>query len=119
MKISIQTIASLFSKGEFKKVEDYLADEIIWNIVGENLFIGKEAVKVNCEKTEDYFNSVDTDFKIIEILQCKEKVIITGSATFSKDGKALTSISACDIYEFNSAAEITAITSYCIPVEDK
>lgn len=32
MKISIQTIASLFSKGEFKKVEDYLADEIIWNI---------------------------------------------------------------------------------------
>lgn len=42
------------------------------------------------------------------------KVVITGTAEFSRDNKRVSFVSACDVYEFNDKEQIQKITSYCI-----
>ncbi|MGB5361807.1 MAG: nuclear transport factor 2 family protein [Aureibaculum sp.] len=115
MKYSNKEIAKLFSNGEFESVMDNLSNGIVWNVIGENIFEGKNAVKENCENTTQYFKSVQTDFKTKDILVSGNKVIIIGTAEFKRDGKRINFISACDIYEFNERSEIEKISSYCIP----
>jgi ketosteroid isomerase-like protein len=114
MKHSKQEIADLFSNGKFENIMDHLSDEIVWNVIGENIFEGKNAVKENCENTSKYFKSVQTDFKTNDILVSDNKVIIIGTAEFKRDGKRTNFVSACDIYEFNEKSEIEKISSYCI-----
>ncbi len=115
MEHSKKEIAELFSNGKFDKTMDYLSDEIVWNIVGENIFDGKKAVMENCEQTAEYFTFVETDFKTNDILISENKVIIIGTAEFKRDGQRINFVSACDIYEFNEKDEIEKISSYCIP----
>ncbi|SDS35419.1 nuclear transport factor 2 family protein [Christiangramia echinicola] len=115
MELSKKEIVELFSNGKFDKTMDYLSEQIVWNIVGENTFEGKKAVMENCEQTAEYFNSVQTDFKTEELIETDNKVIIIGTAEIKRDGKRLNFISACDIYEFNEKNEIEIISSYCIP----
>lgn len=83
-----------------------MSEEIVWEVVGENVFNGKASVQQNCEQTADYFNSVQTDFITGEVLVSDQKVIVMGTAEFKRDGKRVSFISACDIYEFNKNNEI-------------
>lgn len=108
-------IAELFSIGKFKEVMSHISDGIVWNVVGEKTFKGKKAVSENCQKTAEYFKSVETDFKTEEVIVSDNKVIVIGTAEFKRDGKQLNFISACDVYDFNDKNEIEKISSYCIP----
>ncbi|WP_452223561.1 hypothetical protein [Lacinutrix chionoecetis] len=115
MKHSKQEIAVLFSKGEFNKVMDNLSENIIWNIVGDQVLEGKKTVLENCQQTAAYFSSVETEFKTNDLMVSNNKIIITGTAEFKRNGKRLNFISACDVYEFDENDMIKAIASYCIP----
>jgi len=114
MELSKKEIAELFSNGKFDKTLEYLSKDVVWNIIGENIFDGKKAVTENCEQTAEYFKSVETDFKTDKIIASDNKVIVIGTAEFKRDGKRLNFISACDVYEFNEQNEIDKISSYCI-----
>jgi len=37
-----------------------------------------------------------------------------GTAEFIRDNQLVSTVSACDVYEFNSSRKIVKITSYCI-----
>ena len=52
---------------------------------------------------------METDFKTIDIIDTESKVIVIGTAEFKRDGKRLSYISACDIYEFNTQNKIEKI----------
>jgi ketosteroid isomerase-like protein len=108
-------IAERFSLGEFETVFQFLADDVIWNIVGENKFTGKTDVISNCRRTAEYFNTVETNFKTDDIISEKNKVVIIGNAQFSRDGKRINFVRASDIYEFDKEGKLEKITSYCIP----
>ncbi|WP_417265224.1 nuclear transport factor 2 family protein [Brumimicrobium sp.] len=112
--MDIQKIAEFFSLGKFHKVIKHLSDDIVWNVVGGRTFKGKVAVIKDCEQTERYFQSVDTDFKIINRIVDNNKIAITGTAKISKNGKRIDFSYACDVFEFNEDQKITKITSYCI-----
>lgn len=107
-------IAEAFSNGNFEVTYPYLADDIQWIVVGENSFRGKQAVMENCSQTAEYFKSVTTIFKTINLITDHNRVAINGTAEFIRDNKRLSFVSACDVYEFNDDNELQAITSYCI-----
>lgn len=107
-------IAEAFSNGNFELTYSYLADNVQWTVVGEDFFDGKKAVMDNCCKVSGYFKSLTTNFKTINVILENNRVAVSGTAEFIRDGKRVNFISACDIYEFNDNNEITAITSYCI-----
>lgn len=115
MKLSKKEIAELFSNGKFDNITGYLNDKIVWNVVGENTFEGKKAVLENCEQIARYFLSVQTEFKTDSIIASGNNVVVRGTAEFSRDGKRINFISACDVYEFNDNHELEKINSYCIP----
>lgn len=114
--MTTENIAQAFSLGRFTSTYNYLAEDIQWEVVGERFVAGKKEVMENCEKTTQYFNSVDTDFKTLNCIEDNEQrtVVIIGTAEFSKNGQHLSFISACDVYQFNEDGLLHRITSYCI-----
>lgn len=112
--MTILQIAEAFSTGQFDKVIPYMCDHITWEVVGESTFAGKEAVAQNCEQTAAYFKSVTTDFKTENVALGDQCVIINGTAEFSRDGKRIAFVSACDVYNFNEENLLQKISSYCI-----
>lgn len=108
-------IAQAFSNGQFESVYPFLAGDVVWTVVEENTFTGKEAVVKQCEQVGAYFRSVTTDFKPLNVLSDQNKVAITGTAEFIRDNKTISFVSACDVYEFNEKGLVQSITSYCIP----
>jgi hypothetical protein len=109
-----QEIALAFSNGEFEKTTEFIADNAVWEVIEENTFLGKEAIIENCNQVTAYFKSVSTDFKTLNIIAQDNKVVINGTAEFSRNGQRVSFVSACDLYEFNESDQIQRITSYCI-----
>jgi hypothetical protein len=107
-------IAKAFSNGEFEKTSNFISDIAEWIVIEEDKFIGKQAILDNCEQVGNYFKSVTTDFKILNVITDGNKVVINGTAEFLRDNKRVSFVSACDIYEFDDNNQITNITSYCI-----
>ena len=107
-------IAKAFSNGEFEKTYKLISDNAEWTVVEEDRFIGKQAILDNCEQVGNYFKSVTTNFKTLNIVADGNKVVINGTAEFLRGNKRISFVSACDIYEFNEKSEIQKITSYCI-----
>ena len=107
-------IAEAFSIGNFELIYPYLADDVQWTIVGEDFFEGKKAVTDNCEQVASYFKSVTTNFNTINIIAENNRVAVSGTAEFIRDGQRVSFISACDVYEFNDNNKLQTITSYCI-----
>jgi len=107
-------IASAFSNGEFDKTTDFIAADAIWVVVEEDKFIGKNAIVENCNQVGQYFKSVTTNFKTLNVIAEDNKVMVNGTAEFIRDGKRISFVSACEIYEFNDSDQIQKITSYCI-----
>jgi hypothetical protein len=109
-----QEIALAFSNGEFEKTTEFIAENAVWEVIEENTFIGKEAIIENCNQVAAYFKSVTTNFKTLNIIAQETKVVINGTAEFSRNGQRVSFVSACDLYEFNINGQIQRITSYCI-----
>lgn len=112
--MNIKSIAQAFSNGEFQSVFSYLANSIVWHVVGENEFLGKEAVMQQCLQVKAYFDSVTTQFETINCLVDGNKVAINGTAAFHINQKPKAFVWACDVYEFNEENQLQRITSYCI-----
>lgn len=107
-------IAKAFSNGEFEKTYDFISKNAEWVVIEEDKFTGKQAIITNCEQVENYFKSVATDFKTLNIIADGNNVVINGTAEFLRDNKRISFVSACDVYEFNNDNHIQKITSYCI-----
>ena len=107
-------IAKAFSTGEFEKTYRFLSDNSEWTVIEEDKFVGKNAIIMNCEQVGNYFKSVTTDFKILNIIEDGNKIVINGTAEFLRENKRVSFVFACDLYEFNDDNQIQSITSYCI-----
>lgn len=107
-------IAKAFSNGEFEKTYNFIAENAEWTVIEEDSFVGKQAIIENCEQVGSYFKSVQTVFNTFNVIVEGNKVAINGTAEFLREGKRVSFVSACDIYEFNDENKIQAIISYCI-----
>lgn len=109
-----KSIAKAFSNGEFEKVYDFIADNAVWEVVEENTFHGKKAIIENCKQVAAYFQSVTTQFDILNVIAEGNKVVVNGTAEFIREGNRVSFVKASDLYEFNDQQYIHKITSYCI-----
>lgn len=107
-------IVRAFSGGKFDTCFDYLADQIIWNTPGEQYLKGKKEIETFCKKIADYFASVTTKFEEYNLIENDRCVAINGTAEFLRDGKRISFVSSCDMYEFDDNNKIVSIHSYCI-----
>jgi ketosteroid isomerase-like protein len=108
------TIAQAFSGGNFTQCFPYLTDQTVWNTPGEQYLKGRQEIETFCEKISAYFTSVTTNFQQLNLIENENCVAINGTAEFIRDGKRLSFVSSCDVYEFDEENKIKSITSYCI-----
>src|SRR5690606_8579445 len=102
-----------FSLGEFDSVIESFADGIVWEVVGESLFRGREAVKNNCNLVKAYFESVETSFSVENVLKEGNMVVVIGRGEFYREKILLSTIEASDFYEFDEQGRILKMKSYC------
>ncbi|MDZ4711810.1 MAG: nuclear transport factor 2 family protein [bacterium] len=113
MDTSLKNIAELFSGGKFEQTYPFLADDIQWNIIGEDMLTGKQSVVEFCDRTALYFSEVTNIFSTYNVIVDGDRVAINGKAEFTnKEGKT-TVVSSCDVYVFDDG-KVKEITSYCI-----
>lgn len=108
-------LASAFSDGKFAETYAHLHENIVWHVVGENEFLGKQAVINKCEEVASYFASMTTNFIIHHIISDGNMVVVNGTGEFLRDGRRVSLISASGWYEFDDNDRIIKIYSYCIP----
>ncbi|MDP9079416.1 MAG: nuclear transport factor 2 family protein [Bacteroidota bacterium] len=114
MQPTHKQIATEFSGGNFEFTYPYLAADVSFNIVGEQLITGKGKLIEFCTGTAKYFTEVTTKFNLDNLIVDDECVAINGTAEFYLEKEGRTSyISSCDVYKFKDGM-LQAITSYCI-----
>ena len=107
-------IANAFAGGDFEKCFNYLTEKTIWNTPGEQFLTGRKEIEEFCKKISAYFDSVTTHFQRLNIIENDRCVAINGTAEFIRDGKRISFISSCDVYEFSPDNSMISIHSYCI-----
>ena len=107
-------IAAAFSCGQFEKCFDCLTVKTIWNTPGEQFLTGRSEIEPFCKNIAAYFNSVTTNFKQLNLIENDRCVAINGTAEFIREGKRISFVSSCDVYEFDNDNKIISIHSYCI-----
>ncbi|AIC95718.1 hypothetical protein [Shouchella lehensis] len=110
-------VAEFFSTGNFNHTYQFLDKNVEWNIVGDKVLVGKKAVMDECRLTSNYFESVTTNFKLLNVIQEENYVVINGTAEFIRDNKLLSYIAASDIYSFDDQNMLQKIDSYCIKIQ--
>jgi uncharacterized protein len=108
MKTSIKQISEAFAKGDIEFSAAYLADDVKWNILGNNPIIGKvEVLEVSKMLQLESFPIIT----IKNIVTEGNYVIIesTGKAT-TKKGKPYNQ-TYCDVFRFNNEI-LQEITTY-------
>lgn len=113
MTLSQEQIAEAFSSGEFEKVFPCLHDDIEWQVFGQFHVQGRAGVEKRCREIADYFKSVTTEFTQGTKVVSSDKVAVSGTAVFGKDGRRPEFVNACDIYDFRDG-KLRRITSYCV-----
>ncbi|HEX6847688.1 MAG TPA: hypothetical protein VF144_11960 [Chitinophagaceae bacterium] len=112
--LNAREIAVLFSSGKFTEVQQYLSDDIVWNIYEEKTVLtGKRSVTEFMKKTGEYFKTVTTKFEPFGVLEDNDKVAIYGRAEFIRGSKTVNTVYSCDVYIFNPFGEIKKVHSYC------
>lgn len=112
--LSNREIAESFSAGKFENAFPYLAEDVVWKIVGDTEIVGKSQVVENCQQANNHGELEQNIFATDQIIKENNKVVIKGSGEFIRDGKRVNLIAACDVYEFNEQSQIIAISSFCI-----
>lgn len=108
----LKELSVAFAKNEFDFCVDWVTDDIIWEIVGDQTIQGKSD-----------FERALNQFKDRKVQQLSIENIITHGNTGSVNGELTLNnhqrVAFCDIYNFRGFrkdAKIKAITSYAIPL---
>ena len=107
--------ARAFSGHRFEEVLDSLADDVVWNLVGEARLEGRSAVVDACRGTAAELTDVTTTWPRFVSTGDGDVVAVDVIGRYEdKDG--VTAVSSCDIYEFDDG-RIRTITSYTVEVD--
>lgn len=113
MKPGIEQVAESFSRHGFQDTYPYLADDIVWNIVGNTQIVGKNAVISACDESAAYLKSATTTFRTFRLIVAADCVVTDTTAEYvGGDGDSST-IASCDIYRFCDGM-LCEITSYTL-----
>ncbi len=100
-----------FAKGDIAFILEHVANDIVWDRVGDDRIEGKERLAETIEQMKD---NLPTEIRIANIITHGSTAAANGILSYEQKR-----YSYCDIYIFNGAAKsakIIAITTYAIDV---
>ena len=113
--MSNEDSARAFSGHRFEEAIEHLADDVVWNLVGEGRLEGRSAVIGACRATAAEIEDTTTTW--LRFVSTGEGDFIAVDAIGRyEDNDGVTAVSSCDIYEF-AGGKIRTITSYAVEVD--
>ncbi|MCU1516500.1 MAG: uncharacterized protein JWQ75_1221 [Pseudarthrobacter sp.] len=111
--VSIEEIARAISSHRFEDAEPYLSEDVVWELVGEDDLVGKQAVVEVCTAVAAELHDAETTFDQFRVVVGASCVVIDSVAGYRAADGSLSRVASCDIYDF-TGAELTRIRSYNI-----
>ncbi len=105
--------AEAFSGHRFADAYPALADDVRWDLVGEEQLVGKQAVIDACEGTVAALGDGSTEFLRFVVVADGDRVAVDTVARYTGADGTTGTVSSCDVYEFASD-RLTAIRSYAV-----
>lgn len=117
MSLTPEEVAQAFSSHRFEDALPYLADDIVWSLVGDEPVLGRAAVETLCRSSAQDLSDVTTEFQRFRTVVGGDSVVVDSLARYTEAGGDVSVVASCDIYDFIDE-RITEIVSYTIEVDD-
>lgn len=114
MGTSNRDVAEAFSRHEFEKTFEWMAPDIRWDVVGDRLVEGAEAVRAVCAESAAWLASIRTTFRRFDLLSGDGFVVADTLAEYVDD-EGTTVVASCDVYRF-AGDRLTEIRSFTAEV---
>jgi ketosteroid isomerase-like protein len=106
-------VAEAFSAHRFAEAYPALADDVRWDLVGEETLVGRQAVIDACEATLAELGRGSAEFlRFVVVADGDRAAVDTVTRYTDADGRG-GSVSSCDVYEFRDD-RLVAIRSYAV-----
>jgi ketosteroid isomerase-like protein len=104
-------VAEAFSGHRFAEAYPALADDVRWELVGEDVLVGRQAVVDACEGTLAALGEGSTEFLRFVVVAEGDRVAVDTIARYTEPDGSTGTVSSCDVYEF-ADGRLVAIRSY-------
>ena len=111
-----EEIAQAFSSHRFDEALPYLADDIVWGLVGDEPVLGRDAVATLCRRSAEDLTDVTTEFQRFRTVVGGDSVVVDSLARYTEAGGDVSVVASCDIYDFVDG-RVTEIVSYTIEID--
>ncbi len=103
-------VARAFSGHRFEEAFDRLAEDVVWNLVGEARLEGRAAVIAACRETTDELRGATVTWLRFVSTGDGDVVAVDVVGRYAEEA-GVSAVSSCDVFEFSDGM-ISAITSY-------
>jgi|SRR4051812_45843768 ketosteroid isomerase-like protein len=116
MSATPRRIAEAFSGHRFAEAYAALADDVRWELVGQETLVGRQAVVDACETTLAELGEGSTEFLRFVVIGDSDRVAVDTIARYTEASGESGLVSSCDIYEFTDD-RLTAVRSYGVELD--
>ena len=119
MAANTQLISEAFSRHRFTETYEHLAEGVRWELDGEGVIHGKDAVVAACESsTVEMAKLASIEFNHFESVAGDRLAVVGAEARYEDPDGSVSVVSSADVYEFDGAGQVMAITSYAVELDD-
>ena len=111
MTLSNTDIATAFSTQKYDEIEQYLAADIFWDLVGGKPRLNRDEVMTLLRETSANLRDLQSTFLEQRVIDGGDTVVVDSVIEYVADGGEKSVVSSCDIYEFEGGL-VTHIRSY-------
>ena len=106
-------VAEAFSGHRFADAYPALADDVRWDLVGEETLVGRQAVIDACEATLAELGQGSAEFLRFVVVAEGDNAAVDAVTRYTDGEGRVGSVSSCDVYEFRDD-RLVAIRSYAV-----
>ncbi len=111
MTLTPTDIAIAFSSQKYDEVEQYLAADIFWDLVGGKPRLNRDEVLELLRGTKDNLRELESTFLEQRLVDGGDTVVVDSVIEYVADDGEKSVVSSCDIYEFEGGL-VTHIRTY-------
>jgi ketosteroid isomerase-like protein len=106
-------VAEAFSGHRFAEAYPALADDVRWDLVGEDTLVGKQAVVDACEATLAGLGTGSSEFLRFVVVADGDRVAVDTVTRYTDADGGTGVVSSCDVYEF-ADDRLVSVRSYAV-----
>ena len=110
-------LAAALSGHRFDDAIPYLAADVEWDLVGEGVLEGRDAIVTALRQTEEELAATRTEFTRFVVVAEGGSAVVDAVAEYTDAAGGKTFVASCDVYEFRDGL-VARVRSYNVPLAE-